>query len=85
MIETLLYLRPALGIIVMLGLAYIFSCARKNILWVSIAKGLLLQCLIALIFLYIEPLQKILVSMTYLAKELGFAAKEGTIPHSAKT
>jgi len=67
-------LQPIFGAIVILGIAYAFSTARRAINWTTVAWGLSLQVLFALIVLKTSLGQRVFATLgAYITKLLGFA------------
>ncbi len=66
--------QPIFGAIVILGIAYAFSTARRAINWTTVAWGLGLQVLFALIVLKTSLGQRVFSTLgAYVTKMLGFA------------
>jgi concentrative nucleoside transporter, CNT family len=66
--------QPIFGAIVILGIAYAFSTARRAINWTTVAWGLGLQVVFALIVLKTSLGQRVFSTLgTYVTKLLGFA------------
>ncbi|MFK8103802.1 MAG: NupC/NupG family nucleoside CNT transporter [Saprospiraceae bacterium] len=52
-------MRGALGIVVMIGICYLFSSNRKKIDWPLVAKGLALQIVLAIAILEVPPVRMV--------------------------
>ncbi len=52
-------MRGALGIVVMIGICYLFSSNRKKIDWPLVAKGLALQIILAIAILEVPPVRMV--------------------------
>jgi CNT family concentrative nucleoside transporter len=66
--------QPIFGAVVILGIAYAFSTARRAINWTTVAWGLGLQVLFALIVLKTSLGQRVFSTLgAYITKMLGFA------------
>ena len=66
--------QPIFGAIVILGIAYAFSTARRAINWTTVAWGLGLQVLFALIVLKTSLGQRVFSTLgAYITRMLGFA------------
>lgn len=71
-------LQSVLGIAVILGLAWLLSERRKDVVWSAIAKGVALQFVIALLLTKVPVIQRFLEALNGMVNALMAATRAGT-------
>lgn len=76
--ELAAVLQPALGILVLLALAWLLSEDRRGVSWRLLVGGLGLQLVMALLLLKLEPIQGLFLTLNDLVTALQRATEAGT-------
>ena len=67
-----------LGIVVLLGLAWAFSEKRAAVPWRLVASGIVLQFVIAVVLLRVEPVERAFQAFSHVVAAMQAAARAGT-------
>ena len=76
--RMLLSLQSALGIAVLIGIAWVLSERRRDIRWRAIGLGLLLQLFLALLLTQVPPVRDAFGALNGLVIALNDATRAGT-------
>ena len=66
-----------LGIVILLGIAYLLSSEKKSISWRTVGGAFVIQALVGALILYFEPGKRVLLSMTQFVSNIIDYSQQG--------